>query len=207
MNTEIDISQVVLHTERLTLRPWKPSDLEDFYAYASVDGVGQMAGWKPHGNREESQRILDRFIAHKRTFALEYQGKAIGSLGIQCYDEEKFPEFATIKCREIGYVLAKDYWGQGLMPEAVREAIRYLFEDVGLDVILCGHFLSNHRSRRVQEKCGFRHYAFGTYETQLQTIEQDETNILTKEDWLLSAERTGYAWAHPETEKPAEEEA
>lgn len=187
MNTEIDISQVVLHTERLILRPWKPSDLEDFYAYASVDGVGQMAGWKPHGSREESQRILDRFIAHKRTFALEYRGKVIGSLGIERYDEEKFPEFADLKCREIGYVLSKDYWGQGLMPEAVREAIRYLFEDVGLDVILCGHFLSNHQSGRVQEKCGFRHYAFGTYETKFQTIEEDETNILTKEDWLAAA--------------------
>ena len=44
MNTKIDISNVILHTERLVLRPWRLSDLEDFYAYASVDGVVQMAG-------------------------------------------------------------------------------------------------------------------------------------------------------------------
>ena len=186
MNAAIDISNSLLHTERLILRPWKQSDLEDFYAYASVDGVGQMAGWKPHENKTESQRILARFIAHKRTFALEYKGRAIGSLGIELYDEEAFPDLTDKRCRAIGYVLSKDYWGQGLMPEAVKEVIRYLFEDVGLDVILCGHFLSNRQSERVQEKCGFRHYAFDTFETQCGTIEEHEIRILTKEDWLQS---------------------
>lgn len=46
MNAQIDIHNVILKTERLTLRPWQLSDLDDFYEYASVDGVGQMAGWK-----------------------------------------------------------------------------------------------------------------------------------------------------------------
>ena len=44
MNTPIDISNVVLTTERLVLRPWRETDLEDLYEYAKVDGVGQMAG-------------------------------------------------------------------------------------------------------------------------------------------------------------------
>ena len=82
MNVNIDISNVVLKTERLVLRPWRQSDLEDFYEYASVDGVGQMAGWPPHKSKEDSQMILDRFIEGKRTFALDYNGKVIGSLGI-----------------------------------------------------------------------------------------------------------------------------
>ena len=183
MNAKIDISGVTLKTERLLLRPWRESDLDDFFEYASVDGVGQMAGWSPHKNIEESKEILSRFIAHKRTFAVEFKGKAIGSLGIEEYDESRFPELAGKKCREIGYVLSKAYWGRGLMPEAVKEVIRYLFEDEGLDVILCAHFLSNKRSERVQEKCGFRHYAYGTYETKFGTVEDDETNILTKEEW------------------------
>ena len=187
MNTPIDISQTVLHTERLVLRPWRQSDLEDFFAYASVDGVGQMAGWKPHENREESRRILDRFMENKWTFALEYQGRVIGSLGIEKYKEERFPELADKQCREIGFVLSKSYWGQGLMPEAVREVIRYLFEEVGLDIILCGHFLWNRQSGRVQEKCGFQHYAYGRFETRNGTVEEDEINILTKEDWKGTA--------------------
>ena len=187
MNPSIDISAVTLKTKRLILRPWRSADLDDLFAYASVDGVGQMAGWKPHKNKDETRIILQSFIDRKRTFALEYQGKVIGSLGIEEYKEEQFPELADKKCREIGFVLAKDYWGQGLMPEAVREAIRYLFEEVGLDVILCGHFLWNRQSQRVQEKCGFRHYAFGTYQTHFDTVEEDESNILTREDWLVAS--------------------
>ena len=184
MNAHIDIGGVSLSTERLLLRPWRADDLEDFFAYASEDGVGQMAGWKPHENREESQRILDHFIRGRRTFALEYRGRAVGSLGIEEYDEERFPELAEKKCREIGFVLAKEHWGKGLMPEAVREAVRYLFEEAGLDAILCGHFLWNRQSLRVQEKCGFRHYAFGTFLTRMGAREADEQRILTKEDWL-----------------------
>ena len=184
MNANIDISNIVLKTKRLVLRPWRQEDLDDFFEYASVDGVGQMAGWTPHQNKEESQQILDSFIDHKKNFALEYDEKVIGSLGIEEYDEVKFPELSDLNCREIGYVIAKDYWGKGLMPEAVKEVIRYLFEDVKLDVILCGHFLNNKQSARVQEKCGFRHYAFGKYETRFGTVEDDETNILTKDEWL-----------------------
>lgn len=185
MNPEIDISNVILKTERLLIRPWRQSDLDDFYSYASVDGVGQMAGWKPHESKEESKIILDMFISHKKTFALEYQGKVIGSVGIEKYNETHFPEFENKKCREIGYVLSKEYWGQGLMPEALKEVIRFLFENANLDVIFCGHFLWNEQSHRVQEKSGFKHYGFDTYETAFGTTEENEVNILKREDWVL----------------------
>lgn len=183
MNIPIDITQVTLKTDRLVLRPWKLSDIDDFYEYASVDGVGQMAGWAPHKSVEESRVILEKFISGKKVFALEHEGKVIGSLGIERYNEDKFPEFAQLKCREIGYVLSKDYWGRGLMPEAVGEVIRYLFEDLGLDAIFCGHFLKNAQSARVQEKCGFKYYSTMDYQTRMGTVEKTEVNILYRKDW------------------------
>ena len=75
MNAPIDISGVTLRTPRLLLRPWQESDLDDFYEYASVDGVGQMAGWLPHKDKAESARILKMFIDEKKTLALEFEGK------------------------------------------------------------------------------------------------------------------------------------
>ena len=116
MNPEIDISQITLYTKRLTLRPWRETDLEDFYAYASVDGVGQMAGWPPHTSKEVSRTVLQSFIEDRKTFAIEYEGRVIGSLGIEQYRASQLPEFDDLRCRELGYVLAKDCWGQGLMP-------------------------------------------------------------------------------------------
>ena len=93
MNAPIDLRDVVLHTPRLTLRPWRLSDLDDFYAYAREDGVGQMAGWLPHKNREETRKILDLFIGQHKTFALEYQGGVVGSLGVECYDKVEKLDF------------------------------------------------------------------------------------------------------------------
>ena len=178
MNTPIDISNVVLTTERLVLRPWRETDLEDLYEYAKVDGVGQMAGWIPHQNVEESRAILQMFMSGKKTFAVEYAGKVVGSLGIEAYREENYPELAQLQGREIGYTLSKDYWGQGLMTEAVRAVIDWLFGQQGLDFLLIYHFENNVRSRRVIEKTGFQFVKTVTYDTQLDTKEPSREYIL-----------------------------
>lgn len=178
MNKKIDITDVVLTTERLTLRPWRESDLSDFYEYARVDGVGQMAGWNPHRSMEESRMILTSFIRHKKTFALEHQGKVIGSLGIEEYNEEHYSELDQLQGREIGYVLSREYWGRGLMTEAVKAVIPWLFYEQKLDFILVGHFERNARSRRVIEKCGFRYIKTTDFETRYDTVETSVEYIL-----------------------------
>ena len=171
MNKHIDITDVVLTTERLTLRPWRETDVDDFYEYASVEGVGQMAGWIPHRDIAESRRILNHFIEGKHVFALEFQGKVIGSLGVECYKEANYPALSHLQGREIGYVLSKDYWGRGLMTEAVRAVVDWLFETQMLDFIIIGHFTWNRQSRRVIEKCGFRYIRTVTFETRFNTVE------------------------------------
>lgn len=171
MNAPIDVSNVVIQTSRLILRPWRQTDLDDFYEYASVDGVGQMAGWHPHRSKEESRTILNHFVEGKHVFALEYQGKVIGSLGVEEYSCENHPQLEHLQGREIGYVLSKAYWGQGLMPEAVNRVVNWLFDDVGLDFVICGHFDHNLRSRRVIEKCGFQYIKTVKFQTRLGTTE------------------------------------
>lgn len=178
MNKPIDISTVVLKTERLTLRPWQEADLADFYEYACVDGVGQMAGWLPHESIEVSKSILTNFIEGKKTFAIELNGKVIGSLGVETYNEANFPELDELQGRAIGYVLSKDYWGQGLMPEAVKAVIGYLFETVGLDFILISHFQWNRQSARVIEKSGLKYLKTTVHETRFGTKETTIENIL-----------------------------
>ena len=178
MNAPIDISKIILNTPRLVLRPWRQADLEDFYEYARVDGVGQMAGWLPHESKDVTQTVLNSFIEHKKTFALQYHGKVIGSLGIETYNEEAFPELAHLQGRSIGYVLSKDYWGQGLMPEAVNAAIDYLFRQEKLDFLLISHFVWNNQSRRVIEKSGFRYLRTAQHQTRYGTTEPTLEYIL-----------------------------
>ena len=85
MNAVVDLTHVVLETERLMLRNWDYSDLDDFYEYASVEGVGERAGWSHHESKSESLAILKRFIEGKKTFALvlKENQKTIGSLGLE----------------------------------------------------------------------------------------------------------------------------
>lgn len=178
MNKPIDISCVRFETERLVLRPWSEADLEDLFEYARVDGVGQMAGWMPHKNIEESRQILDMFIREKKTLAIELDGKAIGSVGVELYNEKDFPDLDSLQGREIGYALSKDYWGRGIMPEAVKAVIDYLFTEENLDFVTIAHFVWNKQSARVIEKCGFQYVKDTIFTTRLGTEEQSRSYIL-----------------------------
>ncbi len=66
MDALVDVTTWRLETDRLMLRPWREEDLEDFYRYASVPGVGEMAGWAAHENREQSAAILKLFMDEKK---------------------------------------------------------------------------------------------------------------------------------------------
>ena len=123
--------------------------------------------------------ILYLFIREKKTFTLELKenGKGIVSLGLETREgSREIPEL--MQGREIGYVLSKDYWGRGLMPEAVNAVIDYCFSVLGFDYLTCGHFARNNQSRRVIEKCGFHFLTEYDFETRMGTSEQVKLSIL-----------------------------
>ena len=197
MNASFKIGGVTLETERLILRPFRQEDLQDFYEYASVEGVGEMAGWRHHGSIEKSQEILDMFINEDKTFAivLKENGKVIGSLGVEKYGmEEALTEFNDYLGREIGYVLSKEHWGKGIMPEAASAIIDYLFGSLDLDFLTCGYYDFNSQSRRVQEKCGFKPYRKLNMDTRLGTTEPGVLNLLTN-----PSKNIRLVFSHPET--------
>lgn len=197
MNAVFKLNGLQIETERLILRPFIQTDLDDFYEYASVEGVGEMAGWKHHQSKEESQQILNRFIENDKTFAivLKSNNKVIGSLGIEEYGmEDKLTEFSNYIGREIGYVLSKNYWGIGIMPEAVKAVIDYLFKVLDFDFLTCGYYDFNRQSKRVQEKCGFKPYRKLVIDTKLGTSESSILNLLINPDKSVNL-----VFSHPET--------
>lgn len=197
MNATFKINGKVLETQRLILREFNKNDLTDFYEYASVDGVGEMAGWSHHENIETTKEILNSFIKDNKVFAIVYKenNKVIGSLGVEKYFmEDKLDEFKDLYGRSIGYVLSKDYWGKGLMKEAVKCVINYLFDECNLDFIICGYYLFNNQSKRVQEKCGFKPYRSLMMDTKRGTKEKGILNLL-----LNPKKNIKLNFSHPET--------
>lgn len=143
---------LTINTERLKLRRFKLSDLNDFYEYAKNPNVGPNAGWEFHKSKNESILQLTTFIKSKDVWAIELleNAKVIGSVGLHKDLKRENP-----KSRMIGYVLNQDYWGKGYATEAVKKLIEYSFDTMKLDILSVYHYSFNERSKRVIDKCGF----------------------------------------------------
>ena len=173
---------MILKTERLLLRPWREEDAEDLYQYARDPEVGPPAGWPPHTSVENSREIIHTVLSAPETFAvcLQADGKPIGSIGLHRNDlAEQEDEY------ELGYWIGKPFWGQGLIPEAAREMLRYAFCDLGMKRIWCGYYDGNVKSRRVMDKLGFvyQHATEGIAVELLGEIRTGHVMLQTKEDW------------------------
>ena len=184
MNTEIDIRNVKLETERLILRAWKITDLDDFFEYASVNGVGEKAGWEHHKSKDESLEILKMFINEKKVLAivLKENQKGIGSIGIEECRQDLDKNLENLLGKELGYVLSKDYWNKGIMTEAVSKVIEYCFKILKLDYLVATYFNYNIESKKVLEKLNFKFYKDIIIETRYNTKEESTLMLLINRD-------------------------
>lgn len=147
---------VILHTERLILRPWTTDDAEDLYRFASDPRVGAAADWPPHRSVEESLNVIRTEFSGDEIYALELRatGRATGCIGLLRGAASHLP--LPDDEAETGYWIGVPYWGQGLVPEALDALIRHAFMELKLSALWCCSFLDNCSSQRVQDKCAFR---------------------------------------------------
>ena len=143
---------MVLTTERLILRPFTAEDAQDLYEFSSLPQVAVAAGWPAHKSVEDSRQIIATVFAAPDTYAMveRTSGKVIGSAGFTGIARGGFGP-----SDEIGYALHPDWWGQGLMTEAVAALLERGFCQRGLEAIWASHYAENVASRRVIEKSGF----------------------------------------------------
>jgi RimJ/RimL family protein N-acetyltransferase len=176
---------MTLETERLILRRWEESDAESLFQYASDPAVGPIAGWPPHESIEESRAVIREVFCGKEAYALcrKADGRAIGAIELKLRGHTDMTD-RDDEC-ELGYWLGKPFWGLGLMPEAVRALLRRAFVDLGMQKVWCGYYDGNDRSKRVQEKCGFR-YRWTTENLDVPLLHEKRTghvSCLTREEW------------------------
>lgn len=176
---------MILETERLILRPWEESDAESLYEYARDPDVGPIAGWPPHRSIDESREVIRNVLSAPEAYAicLKADRRPIGAIQLKLNGRTDMTD-RDDEC-ELGYWLAKPFWGQGLMTEAVREVLRHGFEDLGMRKIWCGYYEGNTRSKRVQERCGFV-YQWTTQGVDVPLMHEQRTghvSCLTREEW------------------------
>ena len=142
-----------LETPRLILRKWKTNDADDLFNIMKNPSVC-MGGWKPHSDINISIEALNKYMESDEQWAVELKdnGKVIGC--IKVYPDNNRGKFYA---KSINYVLSEDYWGNGYMTEAVKRIIRYLFEEMDIDLLSAFHYPDNIKSKKVLENCGFEY--------------------------------------------------
>jgi len=145
----------VMETNRLLLRPWRESDAEALFKYASNPDVGPRAGWPPHKTVKESKEIIRTVFHNDTTWAIELKetGEPIGCIGYLPSDGCKIP--ARDGEPLVGYWIAKPYWNQGICTEALQAMLDHIRNTTDYKSLISGHFIDNPASGRVMEKCGF----------------------------------------------------
>lgn len=177
---------MIIETERLILRPWEESDAAECYKYAKDPQVGPIAGWPVHTSVENSRQIIHDVLAVPETYAIVLKETAlpVGSIALKLGENTDLTDEPD-EC-ELGYWLGVPYWGRGLMPEAVRAMLRHAFMELDMKKVWCAYYDGNSKSKRVQEKCGFR-YQWTTQDVEVSLMQETRVghvNCLTREDWL-----------------------
>ena len=177
---------MTLQTERLILRPWQDSDADDLYFYAKDPDVGPIAGWPPHHSAEESLNVIRKVLSGTEAYALclKENGRAIGAIELKLKGHTDVTD-RDDEC-ELGYWLGKPFWGRGLIPEAARSLLRRAFQDLDMERVWCGYYDGNEKSKRVQEKLGFR-YQWTTPDVDVPLMGETRighVNCMTKTEWL-----------------------
>ncbi len=139
----------ILFTERLYLRPFLLSDVNDVYEWCSSFEVTRFLFWYPHRDKAVTERLLKKWIRKKRHYSwcVEYEGKAIGEI-------EVIKDLEEGVC-EIGYTLNERYWRKGIMKEGVKEAISFLFSAGGYQKIVAFTDKRNLASKALLSSLGF----------------------------------------------------
>jgi len=153
--TGMNMKTPILQTERLLLRPLKLEDAEHiFKSWSSDPETVKYMQWDVHTSINDTERWLsaeEEAIESDENYTWGFELKntrsLIGSGGI-CYN-------TLYNMFEIGYIIMRQYWGQGITSEAVKRIIAFAKEELGLKMLYAKHAKDNPASGRVLQKQGF----------------------------------------------------
>lgn len=137
---------------KIIIRELSFKDEVAFYEYGKCLNVGPNAGWKPFTSKTVAHNVLGSQIISRETFAiaLKENDLLIGTISLYNNSIRKYN-----KAKSLGFSLHENYWNQGIMTEAVKLMIKYVFSKTDCEILEVGHHSGNYGSKRVIEKCGF----------------------------------------------------
>lgn len=144
----------MLQENEIVLRPWDRKDSSDLAVLANNRKIfDRLRDGFPSPYRVADARAFIRNAKRvnnpPRLFAIIVDGNLAGSIGLYLKDD------IYRKNAEVGYWLAEQYWGKGIIPRALNLIVKYAFDTFDIVRIFAEPFSDNIASRRVLEKAGF----------------------------------------------------
>lgn len=148
----------MIETDRLIIRYFEKTDLDDYFEFASDSRVGPNAAWAPHESKKETLRYIKMYKREKNVFAivLKETNKVIGKIGL--YKELPVADYFNKTQRELGFCINPKYWGCGYALEAAKALADFAFKTLDIDLLWCGHFYYNRQSESVIKRLNFNFY-------------------------------------------------
>ena len=138
--------------KQVSLRAISRDDLDEFYIWASDPEVAKYMTWEAYTNKKDALKFLiDTAEKHSCFKAICFKGRVIGSVTLT---PEKGDKSRKV---ELGYVLAREYWGKGLMTAAVIQAIQIGFTNLKIECIEAFVDPKHIASQRILEKAGMKY--------------------------------------------------
>lgn len=146
---------IELTTQRLLLRRYVPEDAEILHRDFGLDpAMFEYSGWNPYATEEMAEGTVADFINsygddHFYGWAIEHDGRLIGTIGAYDYD----PESDSI---EIGASIRRDDWGKGYGGEAAKAVIDQLTSGEGISCVKAWCASDNKGSAKIMERAGMQ---------------------------------------------------
>jgi RimJ/RimL family protein N-acetyltransferase len=146
-----------IQTERLLLRPWRLTDIDDAFAYGADPEWGRYLWEAPQPYlREHAEQFVTAAATNPQgtnaQFAITLADRAIGGVRLYTLD-------ARSGVAGLGYNLGRAHWGHGFATEAAAAVLNAAFEHFGLRKVIAHADARNTASVRVMEKLGMKQEA------------------------------------------------
>ncbi len=137
-----------------TLRIWQENDVESLIKHANNPKIAQfMTNAFPYPYTEENGKAFIKMASSgnpTNIFAIEVEGNAVGGIGIHPQSD------VMCKNAELGYWLGEQYWGRGIITNAIQKMVQYAFENFDLIRIYARPYGNNIASQKALLKAGFK---------------------------------------------------
>lgn len=162
-----------IETDRLILRRYVIEDADAMYKnWASDSEVTKFLTWQPHSSVDVSRGIIENWLK-------EYSDEKYYQWAIVLKDngDEPIGGISVVKMNEdismvhIGYCLGRAWWRRGIMSEALKAVMDFMFDTVEVNRVESRHDPMNPNSGKVMQKCGMK------YEGTLRSADRNNQGI------------------------------